>query len=70
MRAAQEGVTVTSLIEDALRDHLRGRSTPQTPRPLPRLPQSGGTHPGVRLDDNRAIRDLLDEDTPTHSAGT
>lgn len=62
VRAAQEGVTVTSVIEDALRDHLRRRGTRQVDKALPVLPQSGGVRSGVDLADNRAVVGVLDED--------
>jgi plasmid stability protein len=62
VRAAQEGVTLTSVIEDALRDHLRRRVTRQADRVLPVLRQSGGVRPGVDLADNRAVVGILDED--------
>ncbi len=57
--AAREGITVTSFIEQSLRDSLdrsRGRSEVR----LPVLPQTGGTRAEVDPRDNAAIRDLLE----------
>jgi len=51
--AAQTGRTLTAVIEDALREVLARRK--QTPRH-----GSGGLRPGVDLDDNAALRDLMD----------
>lgn len=59
--AAQTGRTLTALIEDALREVLARRK--QTPKAEPvRLLRhgSGGLRPGVNLDDNAALRDLMD----------
>ena len=64
MRAAEQGITLTQLIDESLRERLSTR---------PRLEKGGsfrllsygkgGTVPGVDLDDNRALRDLMDADT-------
>ena len=57
--AAREGITVTSFIEQSLRDSLdrsRGRAEVR----LTVLPQTGGTRADVDLRDNAAIRDLLE----------
>lgn len=58
VRAAEEGRTVTSVLEEALRrflaDDERGRS--YQVRPL-----SGAAIPaGLAVDDNAAVRDLMD----------
>lgn len=57
--AAREGITVTSFIEQSLRDAL-DRSRLRGEVRLPLLPQSGGTLPGVELRDNAGVRDLLE----------
>jgi hypothetical protein len=65
MRAAEQGITLTQLIDESLRERLASR--PQRMRVEPfRLPTygKGGTRPGVNLDDNRAVRDLMDEEEP------
>lgn len=61
-RAAQRGVTLTRVIEDALRESLAREATPQSRRSrLPRL-GDGELLPGVDLADSVALRDLLDYD--------
>ncbi|MDQ3609729.1 MAG: ribbon-helix-helix domain-containing protein [Actinomycetota bacterium] len=62
LRAAQRGVTLTRIIEDALRESLTREPTPQSRRSeLPRL-GDGELQPGVDLADNATLRDLLDDD--------
>lgn len=63
--AARQGRTLTSLIEAGLRDQLARASTPQAPGPkaLPTF-KGGGLRPGVDLDDNAALRGLLDAGLP------
>ncbi|HVD41749.1 MAG TPA: hypothetical protein VNC16_12200 [Solirubrobacterales bacterium] len=65
MRAAEQGITLTQLIDESLRERLAARPRRQSTKPF-RLTTygKGGTRPGVNLDDNRAIRDLMDEDLP------
>lgn len=59
-RALDEGTTLTTVIEDALRESL-GRQQPSESGRL-RLPTSGegGLQPGVDLDDSVGLRDTLD----------
>ncbi|MEY3734886.1 MAG: hypothetical protein RL347_2245 [Actinomycetota bacterium] len=57
--AAREGITVTSFIEQSLRDAL-DRSRLRAEVRLPVLPQSGGVRAGVDLRDNVAVRDILE----------
>lgn len=59
-RAAERGTTLTRLIEDALRAHLAPR--PAATAEHLELPVSGrgGVRPGVDLNDNAALRDLMD----------
>jgi hypothetical protein len=63
--AARQGRTLTSLIEDGLRDQLARASAPRDrhAEPLPTF-KGGGLRPGVDLDDNAAVRELLDEGLP------
>ena len=63
--AAEAGRTLTSLIEDSLREVL-SRRRKDTPRKRVRLPTFGGSGvaPGVDLDDTAALIDLMD----THRA--
>jgi hypothetical protein len=64
IHAAEQGITLTQLINEALRERLSARSRHQTVKPFRlRSYGKGGLRPGVRLDDNRAIGDLLDEDS-------
>jgi hypothetical protein len=60
--AAERGTTLTAVIEEALRDALarRRRSTERTRPELPVSRHSGGLQPGVDLDDNAALLDLME----------
>ena len=60
--AAETDRTLTSVIEDALREHLGRRHEVATASKV-ELPEDGegGLLPGVTLDDSRALRKLLDE---------
>ena len=60
--AARRGQTVTELIERGLRLVLAGGARGRR-RTVVRLPVSratGGTHPGVDLDDSSAVLDRID----------
>lgn len=54
--AAKRGTTLTAVIEDALRETLARRSSPEAGEPV-ELPTygSGGVQPGVDLDDSAAL---------------
>jgi hypothetical protein len=60
--AAERGTTLTAVIEEALREALaRRQRTADQPRPaLPVSRHSGGLQPGVDLDDNAALLDLME----------
>jgi predicted transcriptional regulator len=60
--AAETDRTLTSVIEDALREHL-GRRHAVAAASNVELPEDGegGLLPDVVLDDSRALRKLLDE---------
>lgn len=62
MRAAEQGITFTQLIDESLRERLARRGGPVTPKPA-QLPVygKGGVLPGVDLSDNRSLRDLMDD---------
>lgn len=66
--AARTGRTLTAAVEDALRAALLARRPPTghdaSPPPLPTFRGDGGLMPGVDLEDNAALRDLLEEDQP------
>jgi hypothetical protein len=65
VRAAEQGISLTQLIDESLRERLATRSGAKKGGPFRfRSYGRGGTRPGVNLDDNRAVRDLMDEDTP------
>jgi hypothetical protein len=65
VRAAEQGITLTQLIDESLRERLATRPRRREPRPFRlRSYGKGGIQPGVNLDDNRATRDLMDEDAP------
>jgi len=65
-KAARNGRTLTAVVEDALRQSLTraGSAGPQGPVELPTFRGEGGLMPGVDLDDNAAVRALLDEGVP------
>ncbi len=65
VRAAEQGITFTQLIDESLRERLSVRPRRAGSRPL-ELPSygKGGLRPGVDLSDNRAVRDLMDDDLP------
>ncbi len=63
-RAAREGRTVASVLEDAVRVGMR-RPTDAASAPfVPPTFGSGGLMPGVDLSDNSSLSELLDEATP------
>jgi hypothetical protein len=69
--AARNRTTLTAVIEDALRDKLRGtndrESLPPVELPVSRMP--GGARPGVDLDDTAALLDLLEAGAPPEKRG-
>jgi hypothetical protein len=60
--AARTGTTLTSVIEDAVRELLARRRAPGVREPI-RLPtfDGEGLQPGVDLDDSASLIDLMDE---------
>lgn len=61
-RAAEEGRTLRSLVEEALRARLAHRPVTEEPGPLPVFrPRRPGVRPGVDLADNAALRAVMDE---------
>jgi hypothetical protein len=68
VRAAEQGITLTQLIDESLRERLTTRPRQSNSEPF-RLTTygKGGTRPGVDLDDNRATRDLMDKDLPLNA---
>jgi hypothetical protein len=65
--AAERGTTLTALMEDALRIVVRRVEKPK-PRRRVRLPTTGkpgaGFMPGVNLDSNAAMLELMEEGLP------
>ncbi len=59
--AARDDRTITSVIEEALREHLRSHAA-ASDRPPFRVDviQGRGLQPGVDLSDNAALADLMD----------
>ena len=57
--AARTGRTLSQVIEDALRQTLAPRQRSVSTSVLPTSP--GGPSAGVQLDDNAALRDLMDD---------
>jgi plasmid stability protein len=63
-RAAREGRTVASVLEDAVRVGMR-RPADAEARPFVNVTSGrGGVMPGVDLSNNASLSDLLDADTP------
>jgi hypothetical protein len=63
-RAAREGRTVASVLEDAVRVGMRRPADAETKPFVPLTFGSGGLMPGVDLSDNSSLQDFLDADTP------
>lgn len=59
-RAAERGQTISQVIEDSLRESLLRRD--ERPREAFRISTfaAGGYQPGVNLDDNASLLDLMD----------
>jgi len=71
VRAAEQGITLTQLIDESLRERLATRPRQRAPSPFRlRSYGEGGIQAGVNLDDNRATRDLMDEDAPVLRDGS
>lgn len=63
VRAATQGATVTSFIEEALREALRHHlEQPALARYAVEPYRGGSTQPGVDLDDGAALAELMDLD--------
>lgn len=58
---AETGRTLSSVLEEALREALARRKSPAKARPI-RLKtfKGGGVHPGVDLDHGASLLDLMD----------
>lgn len=61
-RAAEVGRTVSQVIEDGVRESLLRRDDAGRAPFRVRAFGGGGTQPGVDLDDNAALLDLMDGD--------
>lgn len=64
-KAAQEGRSLTSLIEEGLLAVMSGsaRAKPKKARPLPISKRGGGLKPGVDINSGAAMADLSDMDS-------
>lgn len=64
LEAADRGTTLSGVIADALRSDLERVQPHQRCEPFAMVTffGEGGSHPDVDINDNRALRDLLDED--------
>ncbi len=59
--AAESGQTLTSILEDALREMLARRRAGQRSKPVRlKTVKGGGVQPGVDLDDSAALLDYMD----------
>jgi hypothetical protein len=63
-RARQRGVTLGTLVEDALRRELSLSSEPRRRVPVPVFDGETGPWPGVNLNSNRELQEFLDEGLP------
>lgn len=63
-RAALEGRTVASVLEDAVRVGMRRPADSETRPFVNQASGRGGLLPGVDLSDNASLSELLDADTP------
>ena len=60
-KAADEGRTLTSLIEDGLRQVVAGSHQSKRPRgPLPVSSSKGGTRPGIDISNSAALQEMED----------
>lgn len=59
--AAQNGRTMNDVIADAVRTAMARRHEPRPPVDLPVFPGGGTLMPGVDLDSNARLLDLMDE---------
>jgi hypothetical protein len=60
-RAAEQGRTLTSLLEEALRESLSRRTAQSSARPVRlKTVKGGGLRPGVDLDDSASLLELMD----------
>lgn len=59
-RAAREGRSLNDFIEDAVRMALLAESVPESAPPIPRFPGGRGLRPGVTLDSNAELAELMD----------
>ena len=62
--AAGSGRTLTSLIEEALRERLARRQTAPERHRITLLTEPGGPLPGVNIDSSAALLDLMESDDP------
>jgi len=61
--AARSGRTLNTVVEDALRESLARQQREQRPRlPLPTFHGHGWVRPGVNIDSNAELLDLMEED--------
>jgi hypothetical protein len=59
--AAESGRTLTSILEDALREMFARRRTRARTKPVRlKTVKGGGIRPGVDLDDSAALLDVMD----------
>jgi len=63
-RAKERGVTLGTLVEDALRRELSLNAEPRERVPVPVFDGKTGPWPGVNLNSNRELQEFLDEGLP------
>lgn len=60
VRAAEDGETLTRLIERAIRNYLEPPERPEPPFKLKLLTKPGRLLPGVNLDDRKSLYDIME----------
>jgi hypothetical protein len=62
--AAQHGMTLSQLVDDAVKAVLDRAATPAGPRVELPVFHGGGLRPGVDLSDSAGLADVMDDDAP------
>lgn len=63
-RARESGLTLGQLVERSLQRELASRDSASTGPEIPVFRGRGGPRPGVDLTSNRALLEIMDEDSP------
>lgn len=63
-RASERGITLGTLVEEALRRELMANRSLSARITLPVFGGGGGVRPGVDINSNRSVQEILDSDLP------